>query len=419
MVHLRGVGPSDGVWVSALSRPAAPVRDSAMSSSDTPSLDLEVHVVPDEAAGSELDEYLCLLFPGVTKGALRRLVRDGRVSLDGAEVHPSTRLRRHQVILCTFDPSALPRRKVTADLAGIEVLFESDDVLAIQKPPAIAVEPERWAAEEPCLADAARALEEHCARGADGLPIRLRTLHRLDKGTSGVLLMAKHLDAERRLRGAFAEGRIAKRYLALVEGCPNLADGERATIDKGLGPDPRKSGRMRIDAKGKASVTEYEVVERFHGFSVLACYPRTGRTHQIRVHLAAEGFPLLVDPLYGRRSEFLLSEVKRDYKLKPGRTERPLIDHLTLHAEAIAFPSGPEGDALAAPAFEPFTSAVQRGEHSERGAWIEVRAPLPASLERVLKQLRKVRPHQRRLREQDYDRDYDSDRDNDYDYDYE
>ncbi|MHC4376854.1 MAG: RluA family pseudouridine synthase [Planctomycetota bacterium] len=367
-----------------------------MSSSDTPPLDPEVHVVPDEAAGSELDEYLCLLFPGVTKGALRRLVRDGQISLDGAEVHPSTRLRRHQVILCQFDPDALPRRKVAADLSGIGVLFESEEILAIQKPPAIAVEPERWAAEEPCLADAARALEAHCAPGTDGLPVRLRTLHRLDKGTSGVLLMAKHLEAERRLRGAFAEGRIAKRYLALVEGCPNLTDGERATIDKGLGPDPRKSGRMRIDAKGKPSVTEYEIVERFHGFSLLACYPHTGRTHQIRVHLAAEGFPLLVDPVYGRRSEFLLSEVKRDYKLKPGRTERPLIDHLTLHAEAIAFPHNEAGDTQNPPEFDAFGGAAQQPEHRERGDWTEVRAPLPASLERVLKQLRKVRPHQPR-----------------------
>lgn len=367
-----------------------------MSSSDTPPLDPEVHVVPDEAAGSELDEYLCLLYPGVTKGALRRLVRDGQISLDGAEVHPSTRLRRHQVILCQFDPDTLPRRKVAADLSGISVLFESDEILAIQKPPAIAVEPERWAAEEPCLADAARALEAHCAPGADGLPVRLRTLHRLDKGTSGVLLMAKNIDAERRLRGAFAEGRVAKRYLALVEGCPNLADGERATIDKGLGPDPRKSGRMRIDAKGKPSVTEYEVVERFHGFSLLACYPHTGRTHQIRVHLSAEGFPLLVDPVYGRRSEFLLSEVKRDYKLKPGRTERSLIDHLTLHAEAIAIPTSGVAEAQSPPDFEPFEGVVQQGEHCERGEWSEIRAPLPASFERVLKQLRKVRPHQPR-----------------------
>lgn len=366
-----------------------------MSSYDPSSLNPEVHIVPNEAAGSELDEYLCLVFPGVTKGALRRLVRDGDVRLDGSEVHPSTRLRRHQVLLFNFDVDSLPQRKVSASLKGIDVLFESEEVLAIQKPPSIAVEPERWATEEPCLADAARQLEAHCGLGPDGLPIRLRTLHRLDKGTSGVLLMAKQIDAERRLRAAFAEGRVAKRYLALVEGCPNLADGERARIDSAIGPDPRKTGRMKLDPKGKPSETEYEVVERFHGFSLLACYPHTGRTHQIRVHLAGEGFPLLVDGNYGRRLDFMLSEVKRDYKLKPGRTERPLIDHLTLHAEGIAFPTQ-AGDAEARPDWPEFDGAVQEAKYEQDGNWWRVRAPLPKSLEKVLKQLRKVRPYEPR-----------------------
>jgi 23S rRNA-/tRNA-specific pseudouridylate synthase len=118
---------------------------------------------------------------------------------------------------------------------------------------------------------------------------------------------------------------------------------------------------------GKAARTIIRVVERFRGYSLLACHPITGRTHQIRVHLSAHGFPLAVDSVYGRRDAFLLSEIKNGYKPKLGKPERPLINRLTLHAESLAF-SQP--------------SSCER---------VQVRAPLPKDLENTLRQFRKVR----------------------------
>jgi 23S rRNA-/tRNA-specific pseudouridylate synthase len=129
---------------------------------------------------------------------------------------------------------------------------------------------------------------------------------------------------------------------------------------------------MHVREDGKPARTTLAVEQRFRGFTLLRCRPRTGRTHQLRVHLAAEGFPLVVDPIYGRRQKLLLSEIKSGYRPKPGRVERPLIDRLTLHAARISFP---------APADE--------------GRIVTVEAPLPEDFARTLKQLAKVRAPRR------------------------
>jgi RluA family pseudouridine synthase len=196
-------------------------------------------------------------------------------------------------------------------------------------------------------------------------------VHRIDKDTTGLVLVAKTLEAERALREAFEAGRVRKRYIALTEGEHPAVDGASQLIDRPIAPDPRKSGRMTIAADGKAAQTRVSVAQRFEGYSLLYCEPLTGRTHQIRVHLASEGFPLAVDPQYGRRERLMLSELKRGYRAKRGAVERPLIDRLTLHAERLAFPR-PSG----------------AGE-------VSVESPMPKDFTRVLKQLAKVRPFHR------------------------
>ncbi|MEZ5979427.1 MAG: RluA family pseudouridine synthase [Planctomycetota bacterium] len=344
----------------------------------------EYFVVEDERRGLEVDEYLCLIYPGYSKGSLREQVRGGRVTVDGERVQPNQRLKAGAVVIATLDHSRLSHREPVA-VAPLPVLWEGDDMAVVDKPPHLAVEPERWFRDGACVADGLLAW----ARGkGDELRFRPRIVHRLDKDTSGALVVAKDLEAERRLRGAFAEGRVRKEYLALVEGTPNLADGEVATVDAPIGPEPRRNGRMRIDRKhGKEARTDYWVERRFHGFALLRCRPHTGRTHQIRVHLAEAGFPLAVDPFYGRRDAFLLSEVKRDYRAKRGRPERPLMDRLTLHADTIVVPLAPLG-----PDDGPPSTPLAEGLHFEEPPWVGVRAPLPADLLRVLKQLDKVRP---------------------------
>jgi len=358
----------------------------------------ETIVVPWERAGLELDEFLCLHFPEFSKGFLRRAVRDGLVSLDGMRANPSQRLRADQVLIVDLEDAPAPTAPVAPE-TGIPILFEDEDLLVVDKPAGLAVEPERWARDAASLAGALLALARarstkraRAERAEDGrgdaeplgdvheggpgdengragpLELRLRAVHRLDKDTSGVLVVAKHLAAERALRAAFEHDGVRKTYWALVEGEHPLADGEELEIDLALGPDEKRSGRMIVDEHaGKAAQTRIAVLQRFRGYTWLACRPLSGRTHQIRVHLSAVGFPLAVDPLYGRRAELLLSNLKASYKPKRGQPERPLITRLTLHAAAIEVPS-PRG-----------------------GAPIRVEAPLPKDLAQLLKQLAKVR----------------------------
>src|SRR5262249_28081264 len=173
---------------------------------------------------------------------------------------PSQRLRMDQVLIVDFDDEEdLPETPV-APVARIPILHEDELVLAVDKPPGLAVEPERWARGNASVAGALLelALErpeadpEGPARPSTSLEFRPRIVHRLDKDTSGVLLVAKTVEAERRLRAAFDAGEVEKTYLALVEGEHPLADGESDEIDLPVGPDERKSGRMRVDrASGK------------------------------------------------------------------------------------------------------------------------------------------------------------------------
>ena len=331
-------------------------------------------VVSRERRGIELDELLCLLFPLLNKGYLRTQIRAGRVLVDGNPVVPSQRLRTDQVISLDMPEEDAPLRPVGSGVAP-RVLYEDPDVLVIDKPSGLAVEPERWERSGACLSgdlldlafERSDLTPQDPSAPTVGLDFRPRLVHRIDKGTSGAVLVAKHIESERRLRSAFEMGRIEKRYLALVEGEYPLADDESESLDAPIAPDRRRSGRMQIAQGGKEACTRVRVERRFRGFTLMACEPLTGRTHQIRVHLAGRGFPLAVDPQYGHRDRLFLSELKRGYRPKPGRPETPLIGRLTLHAARLRFPS-PEGE--------------QR----------EVEAPLPKDLQRLEKQLAKVRP---------------------------
>ncbi len=334
-------------------------------------------VVPDERTGLELDEFLCLSFPLLNKGFLRREIRGARVLVDGQPAEPAQRLRRDQVVSVAFeiDEEHPPRPPVAPD-ATIPVLYEDEAVLVVDKPAGLAVEPERWKREAACLSGALLQLAFDRSGGRDeegrpeqgALQFRPRLVHRIDKDTTGLVLVAKTLEAERVLRSAFEAGEIHKSYLALVEGELDVgAEGQRL-IDLPIAPDARRTGRMHVQEGGKESRTRIEVERRFRGFTLVRCSPLTGRTHQIRVHLAAEGFPLAVDSLYGRRHQGLfLSEIKRGYRPKKGAVEQPLIGRLTLHAAALSFPS-PDSNAS-----------------------VQVESPLPADFARVLKQLSKVR----------------------------
>jgi 23S rRNA pseudouridine1911/1915/1917 synthase len=353
---------------------------------------MDYHLCVDaEQTGLELDEFLCAAFPLLGKRFLRKQVRQGHVLINGQPVVPSQRLRLDEVISIQLDDEdeAVARRPEPAP--ELPVLYEDERVFVVDKPAALAVEPDRWDSSLPsligaltlaaaALGDGAEAEDEEASATSDDGQVptesspaayRPRLVHRLDKDTSGAVLVAKTLEAERHLREAFDGGRVRKEYLALVEGEYPLEDGAEDVIDLPIGPDRKRSGVMRIQDDGKPSRTRLWVERRFRGYTLLGCEPLTGRTHQIRVHLAASGFPLVVDPHYGRLRTLSLSEIKSNYRPKRGRAELPLIARLTLHARSIEFPC------------------------VESGAPVRVEAPVPRDLLRVLKQMAKVRAPRR------------------------
>lgn len=218
----------------------------------------------------------------------------------------------------------------------LPILWQTDRLVAVHKPAALATIPGRG--ETDSVFEQLAALLNLPHKG-DTDP-RLRVVHRLDKDTSGVLLFAKDKDAQRHLSHQFQNNRIEKEYLAICVGRPAATSG---TIDGPLCVNPNSKTRMMIsEAHGRPARTDWRIEESFGDYQLVRAFPKTGKTHQIRVHLKSVGLPLAVDALYnpprpGGVPGIFLSKVKRDYSPTFGEEERPLIGRLTLHAEKLAF----------------------------------------------------------------------------------
>jgi RluA family pseudouridine synthase len=212
----------------------------------------------------------------------------------------------------------------------IEIIYEDGDILVINKPSGISVTKDRSGKES---------LLHILQKQLCNQPTDLRLVHRLDKDASGVMLLAKNVAAQTILTTCFSERLVRKTYLAFVRGAPRDKQG---LVQAPLAVSEKNPQLMTIDPrKGKDSVTEWKLLADFGTVALLAVFPLTGRTHQIRIHLQSIGLPLAVDPLYGSKAGLFLSEFKPDYRLGKDEVEKPLIDRLTLHSYQLEFNQPP------------------------------------------------------------------------------
>ncbi|MHC4410286.1 MAG: RluA family pseudouridine synthase [Planctomycetota bacterium] len=304
--------------------------------------DLERHSfeVDSAAAGARLDRYLALQLPDSSRAALKRLIQRGLVRLNDKPTKASVKVTVGDAV--TVDvPAVLPPGVVPQDLP-LTVLLEEDEFVVIDKAPGIAVHPGRGRADGTIANAIAFRYGEITGAGGTHRP---GIVHRLDLETSGVMVIARTERAHAVLAEAFAERKVEKEYRALVHGEPEY---DEEIIDLPLGRDVHHPTVMavRFD-EGREAQTRVEVVERLGVAAHVRCLPRTGRTHQIRVHLKSRGHPLLGDRMYAR-----------------GKRNPVEVPRLMLHARRLGFP------------------------HPKSGAPIVVEAPLPADFERALAALR-------------------------------
>ncbi|HID22710.1 MAG TPA: RluA family pseudouridine synthase [Planctomycetaceae bacterium] len=326
------------------------------------------------AHGWRVDHYLSRLFPNYSRSLLQKAIEAEAVLVNGLPVKPSRRLRVNDCVSLRLPE--LPDNTLPAEDIPIEVLYEDDALVVVNKPAGMIVHPGKGN----YRGTLAGALQFHFDRLSD-IAGRLRPgiVHRLDRDTSGVLVVAKDNQVHHRLSAQFEQREVVKEYRAITWG---VFDVDSDYIETHVRVHPRHREKMQVCPEGgpaRPAVTFYEVVERFDGFTHVRLFPRTGRTHQLRLHMQYIGHPIVADRLYGGqdclRLEDVVPESARRAQIAHGKGPRAargtiLIDRQTLHAFRLRF------------------------RHPRTGKVLEFEAPWPQDFERTLNALRRHRTRQ-------------------------
>ena len=291
-------------------------------------------VVPESLAGERVDRTVALL-TGWSRSSVREMVERGDVLVDGVPVARSARLEAGSTLVWQGEPAPAPLPQAQSEIE-FTVVYEDDDVVVVDKPAGLVVHPGAGHPDGTLVSG----LLARFDLAAVGDPTRPGIVHRLDRETSGLLIVARSQRAYDQLVPAMADHSVARHYIAVVAGVPTAT---RGTVDAPIGRSPRSPTRMAVLTGGREARTHYEVVETFADSARLAVDLETGRTHQIRVHLAAIGHPVMGDAVYGRAD---------------ARVGRPF-----LHAAALEF------------------------THPVSGSPMAFSSPLPAELQRALEEL--------------------------------
>lgn len=299
-----------------------------------------LHVSPEDA-GQRLDRYLVTVLADISRSQLQTLIAEGAVQINGRASKPGYALRAGDEILVDRAASSATHERVRARPLPLDVIYEDADLLIINKAPGMVVHPAPGHSEDTLVNALLAYYPQLQASDSDQRP---GIVHRLDRDTSGLLIVAKHPRAQAALIEQMQRHEITKRYLALVEG--NIAL-DQGSIDAPIGRNPRHRQQMAITATGVGSRearTHFRVLEHFARHTLLLVQLETGRTHQIRVHLKAIGHPVVGDPTYGSGNVLRGFNLQRQF----------------LHAYQLQF-------------VHPFS-----------GETLQIEAPLPADLQKVL-----------------------------------
>lgn len=271
-----------------------------------------------ETTGSRLDRYVSEHLPELSRTAVQRLIDDGQIRVDGVTRKASYRVEAGETISVRVPPpdpsTSLGTRAPRAEAIPLDILYEDDDIVVVNKPAGMVVHPAAGHAAGTLV----NAILAHCPHLNIGGVERPGIVHRLDSDTSGIIVVAKNDAAMRDLQAQFKSRRVRKMYLALMEGHVKPPHGK---IDAPVGRDPKHRQKMAVrpipqppslagkGARGlgraRDAVTIYRTLATLGGYTLVEAEPQTGRTHQIRVHLAFLGFPVVADGIYGKKKNAL------------------------------------------------------------------------------------------------------------------
>ena len=304
--------------------------------------------------GSRLDLLLRARFPWRSRTQFQGMLERGEVTVDGRQAKASQRLHEGERVAVRIPRD--PRAPELEDGSDLVLLYEDESLVAVDKPSGMTVHPV-GRIRHGTLINKLHARYRREGAAGDVVP---RLGHRLDKDTSGIVLVVKNRSVDAAVTELFTRRQVRKTYLALVEGVPDEQEG---TIDAPLAPDPEGETllHMRVDPQGQRSRTRWRVLERFARHALLELSPLTGRTHQLRVHLAHLGHPIVCDHLYGDVRPLWRGDF--DGRAR-GAADEPLLARLALHAQRLEF------------------------LHPVSGAPLDLVSPLPADLEGTLVALR-------------------------------